>query len=314
MIELRVDLSPGWSWKRFLSDAPPFSIALDGFVPEAPMFDPEGPRANFNHHDGVSRMETRSTCAQVLIHIRKGLFRCFRDDRGPRAVVWVNDCDEDVCTAWALLNNHALAESAINPLLNKLVQMEDMLDTTAGAYPYPQDLPALRQLAWIYQPYRQFRLDGGLARRNPAAFESVITDVESRIKLYVTGQGKEIPIDTRYEVLGGGDTWALVREIGAQARIGMLTRGIRAYMSIRDRPDGSRTVTIGKLDPYHPADLVRLAERLNAEEHNPGDLWGGGTDVLGSPRSSGTRRTEAELVALMNEACAPSSRVRSLAC
>ena len=42
--------------------------------------------------------------------IRQGLFRCFRDGSGPTARVYANDCDEDVCTAWFLLNNAHLAE------------------------------------------------------------------------------------------------------------------------------------------------------------------------------------------------------------
>lgn len=38
----------------------------------------EGPRANFNHHEGVSRLETRATCGQVLLAIRMGLQRNVR--------------------------------------------------------------------------------------------------------------------------------------------------------------------------------------------------------------------------------------------
>ena len=57
--------------------------------------------------------------------------------------VYANDCDEDVCMSWFLLKNHALTQQALNPALNRLVHMVDMLDTTAGAFPFPEDMPSL---------------------------------------------------------------------------------------------------------------------------------------------------------------------------
>lgn len=74
---------PPWSWERFLAEAPGFSVALDGFVAASPRFDDRGPHVNFNHHEGVDRLATRSTCAQVLMAIRQGLFDVFRDNQGP---------------------------------------------------------------------------------------------------------------------------------------------------------------------------------------------------------------------------------------
>lgn len=305
-IELHVDLQT-LTWAQFLNQTP-YSIALDGYVRGGPRFTYDrdgvlkGPYLNLNHHEEVDRLATRSTCAQVLMSLRQGLFQAFRDQHGPRAHVWVNDCDEDVCTAWTLLNNHCLAEGAVNPLVNRLVAMEDALDCTAGAYPFPQDLPVLREMAWVFEPYRQFRLNGGLDKRDPAAFRAIIQDVELRILQHVTGKGKEVPLDTRYELLGGNSRCSLVQEIGAQARTGMFSHGIRAFVSVRERPDGSNAYVIGKMSPFIPLDLLTLADDLNEEEHCPSeDLWGGGDTIIGSPRKAGSKLSTDEILAHVSE-------------
>src|SRR3954454_6787030 len=87
------------SWEQFCSPARPFAIALDGYLDCEPRFEPDIPCANFDHHVDVDRLATRSTTGQVLLAIRLGLFRTFRDEQGPRAAVYVNDCDEDVALA-----------------------------------------------------------------------------------------------------------------------------------------------------------------------------------------------------------------------
>ena len=177
-IELYVDPEvSGKSWQEFLSSCMRFSAALDGYVNVGPRFDATKMVVNFNHHEEVDRLATRATCAQSLMAIRQGMFSSFRDLSGPQLTVYVNDCDEDVCTSWFLLKHHYMVDRTMNPLLNRLVSMEDALDATAGAYPFPADLPALRELAWIFEPYRQFRLNGGLDKRESSAFHSIIVDV-----------------------------------------------------------------------------------------------------------------------------------------
>lgn len=289
MISLHVEpRTPPMSWSKFWRQAPKFSIALDGYVTGGPKFEGHGPCANFNHHELVDRLSTRATCAQVLMAIRQGLFARFRDESGPRAEVFVNDCDEDVCTAWTLLKHHHLVENTTNPNFNRLVFMEDMLDATAGAYPFSPDLPTLRELAWVFEPYRQFRLSGQLDKKDARGYEGVITDVESRILRHVVGQGKEIPLDTRFERLGGGKGWTMVKEIGAQARTGIFASGIRAFVSVREREPGKYSYVIGRMSPFIPLDLNVLCSRLNEAEGATEDRWGGADIIIGSPRIGGS--------------------------
>lgn len=296
-IELHVDpFVGGMSWDKFLESKPTYSAALDGFVNVGPRYDDQKVMVNFNHHEEVDRLATRATCAQVLMAIRQGMFHKFRDFQGPKLNVFVNDCDEDVCTSWFLLHNHHLVTNTMNPLINKLVSMEDALDSTAGAYPFPADLPALQELAWVFEPYRQFRLNGGLDTRSASAFGAIIYDVEHRIKQYVTGNGGLIPLDTRYEIMGGGNGWAMVKEIGAHARTGMFSDGIKAYVSVRERDKEHHfhsdrwTYTLGKLSPFIPFNLVELTEVFNKEDLavTDTDRWGGGNNIMGSPRVNGS--------------------------
>jgi hypothetical protein len=291
---------PPMSWDDFCKNTPTYSIALDGYVNVGPRFEPNGPRANFNHHEEVDRLCTRATCGQILMAIRQGFFTCFRDKTGPRVHVYVNDCDEDVCTSWFLLKNEHLAKNHSYPALNRLVYMEDALDCTAGAYPFPVDLPVLEQLAWVFQPYRQFRLLGGLDKKDPNAYHGVITDVENRIMRHITGSGESICLDTRYDKIGGGKSWTLIREIGAQAKTGLFDDGYTAFVSVRNRSDGRWTYSIGRMSPFVPFDVPKIIEALNCEEKCTIDCWGGGNTIGGSPRVSGSSLTPEKVVEIVN--------------
>jgi hypothetical protein len=291
------------SWETFLKDCPRFSVALDGYVNVGPRLDLDKMAVNFNHHEEVDRLATRATCAQVLMAIRQGMFSSFRNNTGPVANVFVNDCDEDVCTSWFLLNNSHMVTHAINPMVNKLVTMEDALDSTAGAYPFPAELPALQELAWVFAPYRQFRLNHGLDGRDAESFRSIIMDVELRIMQYITGHGKTIPLDTTYKIIGGGNGWSMVEEIGMHARTGMFGDGIKAYVSVRHLQNGNFAYTIGKLSPFIPFDLLLITKIFNEIDTlvTENNKWGGGNNIMGSPRNTGSGINPEVLAKALND-------------
>jgi len=275
----------------FISNTPPFSIALDGYVHGAPWFDETGPRANFNHHEDVDRLATAATCEQVLTAIRSGLFHTFRKDGMPKAEVYVNDCDQDVCTAFFLLTHAPMVESATNPLINALVSVEGKLDATAGAYPFNPDLEIMRKIAWIFQPYTEFRKSGDINRRRDNEFEQIIDNCGRRIHDYMLGKGKELPLDIRYEVLDQRAGYTVVREIGDNARIGMYASGIDAFLAVQELPDkkGWR-YTVGRRSVYIPFPADKIFETLNSVDPsvNGENKWGGGNLIGGSPRVTGS--------------------------
>lgn len=306
MIHLRMEPStPPMSWENFLKNSPPFSIALDGYVSAGPRFDPKGPRLNINHHEEVDRLATRSTCAQLLMLIRQGLFSRFRNESGATAILYANDCDEDVCTSVFLARNAVLVESTMNPAINRLVAMEDCLDCTAGAYPFPPDLESLQELAWVFAPYRQFRMSGGLERRKADEFSGIVTDVCHRIIAYMLGRGQVIALDTRYETLDVRKGFTVVREVGSHARTGMFADGIRAYVSVRERADGRWQYTIGRMSPFVFIDTVELAEALNTAEGCTTDRWGGGNNIIGSPRVGGSTLTPKQVSEIITSLLGP---------
>lgn len=295
MITLRVEPgTPPQKWQDFQRKTGPRSIALDGYVIGGPRFNPQGPHANFNHHEGVSRLETRATCAQVLMAVRQGLFATFKNDAGSAdATLFVNDCDEDVSLSVFILRNPHLAVDTMNPLLNRLVHMEDMLDTTAGAYPFPKDMITLQQLMWVFSPYHRFRVSGGLDSRDPDAFKDVIDSVGRRIADYVVGQSQMTELDTRFTNSGGGKGWTMVYEIGKNARIGVYNAGIKAFVSVRKRNDGKWSYSIGRCSQFIPFPIPVFVKELNRREilarDTPfDDPWGGSDIIAGSPRINGS--------------------------
>lgn len=299
-IKLRMEpLRPVMSWEDFCKQVEPFSIAIDGYVAAGPRFDGAGPWANFNHHEEVDRLATRATCAQVLIAIRQGLFDCFSNNQMPAAIVYANDCDEDVCTSWFLLNNSHLAEHTINPLLNRLVSVEELMDATAGAYPLPASSPVLEELAWVFEPYRRFRVSGEIDKREARSFEAIVADVGNRIMRYVTGRGEKIPLDTRFEKVFSTSRWSMIREVGANAKTGMFASGIKAYVSARERTNGRWSYTVGRMSQFINFDVLKILNALSVAE-GEGERWGGGNTIGGSPRASGSRMSPDEVMKIVN--------------
>jgi hypothetical protein len=301
------------SWEEFCKTHPAYSIALDGYVRGATRYDSRGPWLTLDHHEDVDRMATRATCAQVLLCVRQGLFDAFRDDQGRYARIYTNDCDEDVCLSWYLLKNPARSRVRTSVRLERLVHAVDLLDTTAGASIHPLDDVLMGEMAWIFDPYRQARRQGILDVPDQNTYRVVIEAVFSRIDDYVADRGGCLPLDTRYERIGRGSDWAMVRELGQQSRLGMLKDGIRAYVSVRSRTDGARAYTIGRASPFIAFDLPTILAELNLAEPMSTGRWGGGNLVGGSPRRHGSALQPREVARIINrvlEHSSPETRLR----
>lgn len=303
-IELRMKPNdPVMSWDEFRASRPPFSIAIDGYVGAGPCFDTTGPWLNLNHHEGVERLATRATCEQALVYVRQELFKRFTRNNEPTAIVWANDCDQDVCLAWFVFKYHYLAQSTMNLMLNRLVGIEGLLDTTAGAYPFPADLPAFREIAWVFEPYTHFRVSGGIDRRNENEFVDVATNVEQRILAHIAGRGGAIALDLRYDTLRRGTGWVMVSEVGANARTGMFADGVRAYVSVRDRGQGRWSYTVGRMSQFVPFDIPRIfSELTRAELARGGHPFGCGNTIGGSDRALGSVQNPDEVFAIVEQA------------
>lgn len=291
-MELHIKPGTTMSWKDFTLLAEPHSIALDGFVPEGPRLNPSGPWANFNHHEEVSRLETRATCAQVLVALRMGLFEKFKQDL---MEVYVNDCDEDVCLSVFLLQNPGFATRERAFRLNRLVFMEDMLDTTGGAYAFADSPSTLGKLLWVFQPYHVFRATGELYHQNADAYRAVIEEVGVRIRAHILGKLNSVEPDMRFETVSVYNDLVMVREIGANARLGVFGSGLRHFISVRELPNGRHMYSVARSSQFVPFPIPKLLKVLNSAElrarlvanvpvlGNTGG-WGGSDMIAGSPR------------------------------
>jgi hypothetical protein len=304
-INVKIVVRPGIvvRWAK-LRHYPLFSIALDGFCYGPTRFSKDGCRINLNHHEGVNDVAVRATCGQARVLVKQQLYAEYRDEVGPKATLYVNDCDQDVCLAtYVLMNPHQVGR----PLLRELVNIEDHLDSSGGLYQPDNDelRKMMRTQAWIFEPYTVVRVSGVLPTLNGDAMLEIIDSVHERIRLYLYGHGKQKErLDTKYEVISQHEVWHLVRETGAEARTGMMRGGIRAFVSILGEHNGRYRYSLARLNPSVPFPVRDVLECLNrAEGIGPRNIerWGGGSNRGGSPRIKGSRLPPEEVERVIEE-------------
>lgn len=308
MIVLHVEPGSVLSWDDFKATKPTHSIALDGYVHAPPTFSARGPYLNLDHHAGVRRLATRSTCAQVYLALTLGLFETFQKDGSPHAHVYVNDADQDVCLSyWLLTHPEEIVNLNVLHPVARLLLLVDFVDATAGAYPIDPQRPIMQQQAWVFEPYTDVRRQG---RMSEAEMRGVILHVSERISQFVQFASLAIDLDTRYDDLGGGPGWRLIAEIGMYARTKLYAEGVGAFVALRGVQDSIYTYVVGKMSPFVHFPVQRILRRLNEAEgiSDPNDAWGGTEIIGGSPRKSGSRLPPGAIQSIVNECLGDSER------
>jgi hypothetical protein len=306
---IRADV-PSLSWDEFRDTHPAGSIALDGYVGEGPQYDAGGPYYNANHHEDVNRLATLSSAQQVLMGVRMGLDKAFTREGEFAPTVYVNDCDQDICAAWYLLDNIGEARHPA-PALNRFINVAGTLDVTAGVFPYDRDLRILGELAWVFEPYTDFRASGEINRKDDEQYRSVIQSVGMRIGQHLLGRGDTAKLDARYKVIGGSKDWKLIEEEGRDGRVGALVDGIDAYVTAKGDGEGVWRYTIGRRSDFIPFNVPGLLDHLNEVEGCTDDSWGGSNIIGGSPRVGGSKLSPAELETTINAYLERLSPIRS---
>ncbi len=303
-VELHVYPRVMISWEEFLIHAPPNSIALDGYVTGPPRVVLNPTYINLNHHEGVDRLATRATCSQVLIYLKQDMAESLRIRGIPKFQIFINDPDQDTSLAvWLLVNHDRFRGERSEPLVNKLVAIEDLLDVTAGAYPLDPGSGAMQEIAWVFEPYTSAKVAGRIPTMAGAEMANVVSAVGKRIDRYTLGRAERLPLDMRYETLGGGRGWKLIREVGAHARTGLLADGIKAFVSLISENGGKYQYSIGMMSQFIPFPLERLFISLNRAEglsDSPGNRWGGSNIIGGSPRLTASRLAPGEIEQIIN--------------
>lgn len=309
MSEIILHAEPGvvMNWEDFQAQRPPFSIALDGYVSGQSKYSPAGPFANFNHHEEVDRLSTRSTCMQIFFSIKLGLFNSFKKEGKRFAHVFVNDADQDVCLSYWLLTNPDIAASLRweDPLAKFLV-FEDFIDASAGAYPFddshePDSL--LKKQAWVFEPYTSARSERRLHSMTEQDLIGLIEAISNRITLFAENKSQSIELEADPVVIGGGPGWKMIVERSGYGRTKIYASGASAFVGMRKRSDGNYTYVIGKMSPFIQFPLVKIYEALNNAENleSAHDVWGGSDLIGGSPRKTGSRLSPQEVEHIINQ-------------
>ena len=308
MTEIILHAEPGvvMSWEDFQTQRPPFSIALDGYVSGQSKYSPSGPFANFNHHEDVDRLATRSTCMQIFFSIKLGLFDSFSRNGKRFAHVFVNDADQDVCLSYWLLTNpdKATVLKWEDPLAKFLV-FEDFVDASAGAYPFDDsDQPdsLLKKQAWVFEPYTTARSERRLHSMTGPELEGLIRVISERITQFSENRSQSLEIEADPEIIGGGPGWKMIAEKSGYGRTKIYASGTSAFVGMRKRDDGNYTYVVGKMSPYIPLPLIEIYNALNKAEklESAENMWGGSDIIGGSPRKTGSRLSPREVEQIIN--------------
>jgi hypothetical protein len=278
--------------EEFLKTHPPFSIALDGYVRGKPFLEmtPSGPYRNFNHHELVDRSCTCATCEQVRRAVVLGLFELYQWPKsGPRATLWVNDCDQDVCLAtWILMH----PDRADEPMVRTLTYIEDLLDMSAGAFPIATDPALLNQVRWVFEPYSDCR--STIASLDASGMRDILDAVHVRIDKFVRGKAEALELKGEYKKVGGGHGWTFAVVDHQHARQKMIENGINAAVELYAQDGDKRWYAIWRRSEYFvDFPLAEILDELNRVEGLEDELsgWGGSDNVGGSPRGVGSTLT-----------------------
>lgn len=299
--------TPPVPFELFCREYPTRSIAADGFVSGGLTqyrFDEGGSWLAIDHHGPQAGLLLRVSCEQMLdVVLNPSFFGQFINPKGEFAPeFFAAHPDEDVCTCiWLLKNADRVREERL-PRLETLLWMEGRMDATAGTYRFPPGYDEkLRRLNYVFEPYRVFKNDGGLARKNPAEYLVMAGKVCHRITQFVDGGTHELPFDTEYEVLHKAPFWVMIREIGLHARRGIFRSDrIHGFISVSELAPGPDRrprwrYIMGARDSWGPFKTAKFGQYLNQLEGCTTDKWGGNDVVWGSPQATGSAISPDEL-------------------
>ncbi|MFZ7126173.1 MAG: type II CAAX prenyl endopeptidase Rce1 family protein [Desulfobacterales bacterium] len=293
--------------------APSFTIYLDGVAQSEPFMDLEKQIYNFDHHEGVLRQFTLSTCEQVLVMVLKGM-----DLRGRDWKVYANEPDLDTLLAiWLILNHVRLQprESGGLQFLNMLIRLEGIIDTHGlemmSLSGFPPDLLARGKRAVDYLRAEEVELkrNGVWEESDPLEHTALILHKIDRL-VYKTADFtdfKDLRELARVEIANNRIAVVVEADLGIYELEPYLNRMYGESLGIVAlRKDGDN-YTLRRLDPFMPGDLHRVYRKLNDMDpavrcRTDGSRWGGSGDIGGSPRGVGTQLSPDEIARAFRDA------------
>lgn len=305
-IELILEPGRVRSWEEFKKNAPPFSIAVDGYcefeeMPDPVYTPPHGPKIVFDHHHGVRADITPSVVRQVSDAVRNDLMETFQPNGNHKVRLYVNHVDWDTLATACLLSRHEKftgLPSSSSPV-EELVSCLDEFDRYAGGYRGSLSAPIIRQMAWIFEPYTNVRRE--IEGMSVSQLSLIFQAVQLQFNEYVANNaGKGDPKadyknvkDLYPDLEGDPNGWVFITEEDPFARVKLRSEQKLAFIYVHgSHEDGSIKYSVGKLAPYAPTDIqarytvFNAAEELLENELSDTNRWDGSDIAGGSPRAT----------------------------
>ncbi len=222
--------------------------------------------------------------------------------------VYANDCDEDVCLAYWLLQNHKRIDGTKSDhRIEHLVHLVDALDATGGTYPIDPKSLIRKRLNWIFEPYSIARKAGKISKMTGKEMVALIKEVGKRISRYVAGRSDKIPSDTRYTTLHVGKGWAMIREIGREGRLIACEKYGGACVTVKQDSENKKIFhyIFLRMSPFVRFSNPDIYREFNKRESKklgrktPGKHCGGSNTIGGSSRRKGSCQTPKEVIKLI---------------
>ena len=287
----------------------PQTIFLDGVYAGAPFCDNEARQYSLDHHAECVRAFTLATCEQAAVMLLQGL---------PLSAgswdVYVNDPDLDSLLATWVLVNHAELLRDDRALLRKvmpLLRLEGVIDAHGTDMDLLTGFPARvhRNLhEQLDQLMAQERALKGTGKWHAADWYTYARDT---LELMDAMMFPDTALDALYELQERGRVDLHGGRIGVllESRLGIyevesrLKQRFGGSLGVIVLEIGSERYTVRLVDAFMPKNLNAVYKRLNRRDPRAkrGNVWGGSSDIGGSPRGTGTGLTGEEILAVIRE-------------
>ncbi len=254
-----------------------------------------------DHHEG-DRYSQLSTAKQFWERLRNGSLNKLKVDGKFCMDIYMNHVDEDSALVYAIVNNadELFSDDALYKRAREIINLEDSIDRWLGLY--DSDDVSIGHLLWIFESIHDSRFGNAsqfvTSRDN---FIANLFDVNERFMRFVRGEDKALQIYGSAEKIASGNNWKIIKETGPGARIQMVREGAEEGVSLYAIHAGERETGTNDymlVCPSPDARLDHLVKSLNEEEDEwlPGEnAWGGNSNFVASPRSTGSEKTPLDL-------------------
>jgi membrane protease YdiL (CAAX protease family) len=286
---------------------------LDGACDAPPFLDTKRQIYNLDHHTGVVRSFTLSTCEQAAILVLKGL------DLGEKNwMIWANDPDLDTVLAiWILLNHIHIAseDSSVIWEILPIVRLEGLIDGQGlelshfTAFPKKLQEETSEKIDLLRKKEILIKKSGKWEETN---FIEYTLQTLKRIDelVYHPEDFKDFKgLDELARVELDEKTSAVVysANMGIYEIEQHLNKVYGKNPGLIILQKSSSHYTIRKSDLFTPLNMTYIYDRLNLYDKNvsgrrPNNRWGGAGEIGGSPRETGTSLNPAEIAEICKEA------------